>query len=155
MGAMTTIRMAMSGPEEDLNAFLSAHVQAHRRGGSDIDFHTLIPCPIRSWEGMHAAWGCRSHGWDFKVDLRIPSTVAFRFEVKGADAKAEPILHEIARRYPTLTGTVAMVTDTECWSATSAFHDGVLSLTDAPWTRAMFELVEGHPYGEWPPEEEA
>ncbi|MGW9821897.1 hypothetical protein ACUXK4_004486 [Methylorubrum extorquens] len=154
MGAMTTIRMWVSGPDVDLDTFLAAHVRRNDAGGTYLDFDTLIPCDhTRSWEGMYEAWGCRSHGWDFAILSMTGSDFECRFEVKGADAKALPILREISRRYPRLIGEVSMVTDTETWSAVGSIREGSISLTVAPWSEAMFELVEGHPYDTWPSEE--
>lgn len=155
MGAITTIRMCLSGPAKDVDGFLASHVRPSGDGARVLDFDTLLACDhSRSWEGMYEAWGCRSHGWDFEVVTRIPTTVEFRFEVKGADAKAEPVLREIARRYPGLFGTVAMITDTETWGAMGVLHQGALDLKEQRWTEALFQLVEGHPYGEWPGEED-
>ncbi|SFU50356.1 MULTISPECIES: hypothetical protein [unclassified Methylobacterium] len=155
MGAMTTIRMALSGEAGDIDAFLAAHVRPASGGGHTLDFDTLLACDhSRSWEGMYEAWGCRSHGWDFEVVTRIPTTVELRFEVKGAEARAEPVLAEIARRYPGLFGTFAMVPDTETWAAQGLLHEGKLHLQEAEWTEAMYALVEGHAYGEAPGEED-
>ena len=153
MGAMTTIRMAMSGPPGARGVFETAHLILAHDGTQSIDFNTLIPIEgEQTWKAMYAAWGCRSIGWDYRVVSQSTNTFEFIFEVKGASATAEPILAEIARRYRHMTGAFGMVTDSEEFSATGLFVDGSLHLQKHPWTEAMFALVEGHPYGEYPGE---
>lgn len=158
MGAMTTIRMALSGPPGARGVFEQAHVIPAPDGTHSIDFSTLIPIEgAQTWEAMYAAWGCRSIDWDYRVvshrpGFETPESFEFIFEVKGASATAEPILAETARRYRHMVGTFGMVTDSEEFSATGLLVDGNLHLQKHPWTEAMFALIEGHPYGEWPGE---
>lgn len=136
MANYSTIRVGMSGPAEDLAAFQSQHVRPTERGARYIDFRTLILA--------EDAWGCTSIGYDFEIQSEAPGQIEFTFDVKGGDAA--PILREIARRFPTVIGTVAAEEEGGSYAALGIMLDGTCSYDRQPWSEAVWELVHGEAY---------